>query len=57
MKLATLEDRAAVALNTLKELASALGNDANYASTVQNQLALKAPSKGLSNLHGEPKRG
>ena len=40
---ANLIDSAPTALNTLKELASALGNDANYASTVQNQLALKAP--------------
>jgi len=30
------------ALNTLNELATALGNDANYASTIQNQLATKA---------------
>ena len=39
---ANLIDSAPVALNTLKELASALGNDANYATTVQNQLAGKA---------------
>ena len=30
------------ALNTLKELADALNNDANYAATVQNQLNSKA---------------
>lgn len=30
-------------LNTLTELASALGNDANYASTITNTLGLKAP--------------
>jgi hypothetical protein len=30
-------------LNTLKELASALANDANYATTVQNELATMAP--------------
>jgi hypothetical protein len=29
-------------LNTLKELANALANGANYATTVQNQLATKA---------------
>ena len=29
-------------LNTVQELASALGNDANYATTVQNQLNLNA---------------
>lgn len=32
-----------VALDTLKELAAALGNDANFASTITKQLALKAP--------------
>jgi len=31
------------ALNTLDELAAALGDDANFASTVTNSLALKAP--------------
>jgi hypothetical protein len=31
------------ALNTLIELAAALNNDANFASTITNQLALKAP--------------
>jgi len=31
------------ALNTLDELAAALGDDANYATTVTNALALKAP--------------
>jgi hypothetical protein len=30
-------------LNTLTELASALGNDANYASTITNVIGLKAP--------------
>jgi hypothetical protein len=37
-----LIDSAPAALNTLKELANALANDANYATTVQNQLATKA---------------
>jgi cytoskeletal protein CcmA (bactofilin family) len=36
-------DSAPAALNTLKELASALGNGANYAASIQSQLALKAP--------------
>lgn len=31
------------ALDTLKELAAALGNDANFASTIAKQLGLKAP--------------
>ena len=30
-------------MNTLNELAAALSNDANYATTVQNQIASKAP--------------
>ena len=34
---------APAALDTLNELAAALGNDANFASTVTNSLALKAP--------------
>jgi hypothetical protein len=34
---------APAALDTLVELASALGNDASYASTITNSLALKAP--------------
>lgn len=40
-------------LDTLGELAAALGNDANFATTMTNQLALKAP---LSNpaLTGKP---
>jgi len=40
---ANLINSAPTALNQLSELASALANDANYATTVQNQLALKAP--------------
>jgi hypothetical protein len=40
--LSNLIDSAPAALNTLKELAAALANDANYATTVQNQLATKA---------------
>lgn len=36
------------ALDTLKELATALGNDPNFATTVTNSLAAKAP---LANLH------
>ena len=39
---ANLIDSAPVALNTLKELASALNNDTNYAATVQTQLSNKA---------------
>jgi hypothetical protein len=39
---ANLIDSAPAALNTLKELASALNNDGNYATTVQTQLSNKA---------------
>lgn len=36
-------DQAPGALNTLKELATALGNDANYSTTITTALAAKAP--------------
>ncbi|MFM7989250.1 MAG: hypothetical protein ACKPKO_59045, partial [Candidatus Fonsibacter sp.] len=38
-----LIDNAPASLDTLNELANALADDANYAATIQNQLALKAP--------------
>lgn len=43
-------------LDTLGELAAALGNDANFATTMTNQLALKAPlaSPGLTGLPTAP---
>jgi hypothetical protein len=41
-QLSNLIDSSPDALNTLKGLATALGDDANYAATVQNQLATKA---------------
>lgn len=41
-KVAEVLDSAPAALDTLSELATALGNDANFATTVTNQLALKA---------------
>ncbi|WP_438278066.1 pyocin knob domain-containing protein [Nitrobacter sp.] len=41
--LALLIDSAPGALDTLNELAAALGNDSNFASTVTTALALKAP--------------
>lgn len=40
---AAVIDAAPAALNTLNELAAALGDDENYATTVTNALALKAP--------------
>ncbi len=40
--IATLINSAPAALDTLQELAAALGNDANFATTITNQLADKA---------------
>ena len=37
-----LVDAAPSQLNTLKELATALNDDANFAATVTNQISLKA---------------
>lgn len=42
--IAALVASSPAALDTLNELAAALGNDANFATTVTNALALKAPS-------------
>ena len=42
----SIVDGAPAALNTLNELAAALGDDANYATTVTNALAGKAPLEG-----------
>ena len=39
----SLIDSSPGALNTLNELASALGDDANFSTTVNNSIALKAP--------------
>ncbi|KVZ72527.1 hypothetical protein [Burkholderia ubonensis] len=41
-RLAELVDQSPEALNTLKELASALGNDPNFATTVMNEVAKRA---------------
>ncbi len=41
--LANLSDSAPAALNTLNEIAAALGDDANYASTTTAAIAAKAP--------------
>jgi len=41
--LANLVDSAPDALNTLNELAAALGDDANFSTTVTNSIATKAP--------------
>ncbi|WP_155710253.1 hypothetical protein [Burkholderia stagnalis] len=42
-KLADLVDQSPEALNTLKELANAMGNDPNFATTAMNEVAKKAP--------------
>ena len=42
-QIADLVDSSPGTLNTLNELAAALGDDANYATTITNSLALKAP--------------
>jgi small-conductance mechanosensitive channel len=44
-KVAALVDSAPGALDTLNELAAALGNDANFASTVVNQIAAESSSR------------
>lgn len=41
--IAALVNSSPVALDTLNELAAALGNDPNFATTITNALALKAP--------------
>lgn len=41
--IATLVDSSPAALDTLQELATALGNDPNFATTITNILSLKAP--------------
>jgi len=41
--ISNLVDTAPTTLNTLNELAAALGDDANYASTISTALGLKAP--------------
>jgi hypothetical protein len=43
-EVSSLIDSAPAALNTLNELAAALGDDANFSTTVTNSIATKAPS-------------
>jgi len=43
---AALVDSSPAALNTLNELAAALGDDANYATTTTNAIATKMPKSG-----------
>jgi hypothetical protein len=49
-KVAALVNSAPAALDTLKELADALGDDANFSTTVTNSLALKANTSALSTV-------
>ena len=49
-KVAGLIDSAPEALNTLNELATALGNDANFATTISNQIGLKVNSADLATV-------
>ena len=42
-KIDAVIDSAPAALNTLNELAAALGDDANFSTTITNSLATKAP--------------
>ena len=44
--LANLADSAPSTLNTLNELAAALGDDANFSTTVTNSIATKLPLAG-----------
>nr|WP_253195912.1 hypothetical protein [Burkholderia cenocepacia] len=53
-RLAELVGQAPGMLDTLKELADALGNDPNFATTITNQLGLKAPINSPV-LTGTPK--
>ena len=52
--LANLADSAPSTLNTLNELAAALGDDANFSTTVTNSIAAKAPLASPT-LTGTPK--
>jgi len=50
VKVADLIDSAPNALNTLNELADALGDDPNFATTVTNQISTKADASSVSNV-------
>jgi len=53
-ELAALADSAPAALNTLNELAAAMGDDASFSTTVTNSIATKAPLASPT-LTGNPK--
>lgn len=52
-KAASIVGSAPETLNALNELASALGNDPNFATTVSNQIGQKASQADLDNLSGD----
>ncbi len=57
-KVAQLVGSAPEALDTLNELAAALGNDPNFATTITNMLARKQPLDGtLTALSGRSPQG
>jgi hypothetical protein len=47
-----LVDSAPGALNTLNELAAAIGDDANFATTITNSIATKVPLSGAATISG-----
>jgi hypothetical protein len=49
-QVANLVDTAPTTLNTLNELAAALGDDPNFATTIANQIGLKANTSSLSTV-------
>lgn len=49
-QISSLINGAPGALDTLKELATALGNDSSFATTITNQLALKANTSSLATV-------
>ena len=55
-QLAALVDSSPAALNTLNELAAALGDDANFSTTVTNSIATKLPLAG-GTMTGDITRG
>src|SRR6185312_4382513 len=50
MKVADLIDSAPETLDTLRELSDALGNDANFSTTIMEMLAIKAEAEDLEQL-------
>ena len=53
-KVSALVDSAPTTLDTLNELAAALGDDPNFATTVTNAIAAKLSSSDLTSFHSAP---